>query len=114
MVVVLRGGVLLVLALALALALALHGALSRPHGCLLGGFLDEGVLPGPRGPLLLGLTHAGPTAAVEVMDLQQTGESVGSESSEDGSRTLRVEPQRGSTPCPGAVEGLFSWGDLPW
>jgi len=42
----------------------------RPHGRLLGRSLDVRVLPGPRGPLLLSLGHAGPAAAVGVMDLR--------------------------------------------
>lgn len=49
----------------------LHGALSSPHGGLLGCLLDMGVLPGTRSPLLLGFTQAATTAAVEVMHLKK-------------------------------------------
>lgn len=63
-------GLHLVVAVLRAGVLVLHGSSCCTHGCLLGCFLDMRVLPGSCGPLLLSFGHAGPTAAVEVVNLK--------------------------------------------
>lgn len=58
---------------------ALHARRHGPHSCLPRCLLDHRTLPGPRGPLLLGLGHAASAAPVEVVHLgekEREGEAV--------------------------------------
>lgn len=66
--------------------LVLHGSSGCSHSRLLGRCLDVRVLPGSGGPFLLSFGHAGPTAAVGIMNPGEGNEGQRGHGSEHDSR----------------------------